>query len=351
MIKILFIGQFPPPEGGVTILVKCLYDELKLRSDIQLDFIDIAQPRQRFNNVYWPKFVDNVIAVLIFCFQILIKTKRVDLISLHVSTDKLYLYGIISLFAAYLFNKKIIVRKFGGTDYNIYGFLKKSITKFVLKKSDVYLCETKQLIQIAIKDKIKNVYWFPNHRKLPDIGHIPFRNNCLKGVFLGLVTEEKGILDLCKAAELSKCLHIDIFGSLGSDINLDFFKKYSFCSYKGVLAQSDVFTILKDYDVLILPSYREGYPGVIIEAIASGLPVIVSNLPNIIEMLDGKAGIFVEPGNICDLTEAIKNIHYDVKLYRDLQLEAKCQSYFFSSVYWSDFFIKISNDLIFPGYD
>lgn len=111
-----------------------------MRSNIQLDFIDIAQPRQRFNNVYWPKFVDNVIAVLIFCFQI-IKTKRVDLISLHVSTDKLYLYGIISLFAAYLFNKKIIVKKFGGTDYNIYGFLKKSITKFVLKKSDVYLCE------------------------------------------------------------------------------------------------------------------------------------------------------------------------------------------------------------------
>jgi glycosyltransferase involved in cell wall biosynthesis len=65
------------------------------------------------------------------------------------------------------------------------------------------------------------------------------------------------------------------------------------------------------YDVLILPSHREGYPGVIIEALSVGLPIIATNLDGIKEMIDEKCAIFIHPNNPDEICDALSSINIE----------------------------------------
>ncbi|OQX73463.1 MAG: hypothetical protein B6D59_05645, partial [Campylobacteraceae bacterium 4484_4] len=64
---------------------------------------------------------------------------------------------------------------------------------------------------------------------------------------------------------------------------------------------------IQQYDVLVLPSYREGYPGVIIESFMAGRPVLSTTLPSVKEMVEEKkTGFLVEPGNSTALAEGFR---------------------------------------------
>ena len=59
---------------------------------------------------------------------------------------------------------------------------------------------------------------------------------------------------------------------------------------------------------LILPSeWYEGFPLVLVEALAHGLPVLASNLGSMVDIIeDGKTGLLFEPGNVEDLATKLK---------------------------------------------
>ena len=59
--------------------------------------------------------------------------------------------------------------------------------------------------------------------------------------------------------------------------------------------RADVDALLRAADVLLLPSFREGLPGVILEALASGVPVLASDLPSLRELAGQLAGITLLP--------------------------------------------------------
>ncbi len=68
---------------------------------------------------------------------------------------------------------------------------------------------------------------------------------------------------------------------------------------------SNIACYLQALDFCVLPSYSEGFPNVIVESMACGVPPIASDVGDIRSMIDGN-GWLVEPGNINSLTLAIE---------------------------------------------
>jgi len=76
---------------------------------------------------------------------------------------------------------------------------------------------------------------------------------------------------------------------------------------------------LKNFDIFVLPSLKEGLPYVILEAGLAGLPVIASNVGGIPEIIEnGKEGLLVPPANPEELAVAIKKLIEDKTLRENL---------------------------------
>ncbi len=76
--------------------------------------------------------------------------------------------------------------------------------------------------------------------------------------------------------------------------------------------------------VLVLPSYMENNPNVIMEALVVGIPVVAYNVGGIPDLIEsGYNGYLVEPGNINELAEKIEKIIADPLLFERLSHNAK----------------------------
>ena len=131
--------------------------------------------------------------------------------------------------------------------------------------------------------------------------------------FVGRITRDKGINELLKA-----------FFSLKSDANLLLIGRFEHEEDldQGLLTTAkedkkicfhDAVTNIEEYyaaiDVLVLPSYREGFGNVIIEAGAVGTPAIVSNIPGPIDtIIQNETALVVPVKDVHALTESLEQI-------------------------------------------
>ena len=136
----------------------------------------------------------------------------------------------------------------------------------------------------------------------------------LNFVFLGDISKPKGVWWLMETCTENKLdwegkIKIKLAGkgeilSLLQDIEKNDLEKIM--EYVGWISGDEKEQMLKTSDVFILPSYNEGLPISILEAMSYSLPVISTNVGGIPEIVEQhKNGILVEPGNSEQLTEAI----------------------------------------------
>jgi glycosyltransferase involved in cell wall biosynthesis len=129
-------------------------------------------------------------------------------------------------------------------------------------------------------------------------------------LFIGRLIRDKGILEYLKACELIKqtypevrCLLVGPYDSNPSSIKaktLDHYVKNGIIEYFG--EQSDVRPYISQCSVFVLPSYHEGTPKTILEAMAMGRPIITTNAPGCREtVLDSINGYLVKTHDQFDI--------------------------------------------------
>lgn len=108
--------------------------------------------------------------------------------------------------------------------------------------------------------------------------------------------------------------------------------------FMGGMKHYDAMSVLAESSILVLPSYTEGFPNVVLEGMALGRAVIATSVGAIPEMLSGGAGVLVPPKNISELSRALNLLIHNpercVKMGK-IALEKAEMNYSLSSVFAS----------------
>jgi glycosyltransferase involved in cell wall biosynthesis len=335
MKSILLIGPLenkkdPTKTGGIVVLFKDLLSQFKLRN---IDFMVIDTNKANYLNI--------LLALFAIYFKIVFLSFKASHLSLHgTAKDYIFIAPLVVMLSK-MQGKKCSLRKFAGDFnkiYNTSNILKKKLIEVSLKNSNMNFFETRYLVDFFAPFNT-NTFWFPNVRKNQVSSNTRVFQK--KFVFISQLFASKGVDEILKASNLlSDEYTIDLYGPLHNTYTHSYFDGYR-ANYKGSLKPDQVLSILEQYDVLLLPTYYpgEGYPGIIIEALSSGKPVIVTDLPSIQEMVDENCAIFVKPKNTEDIIHAILKFNNDNYLsYSQNALSAFKQ---FDSDIQTDHFIKI----------
>jgi len=143
-------------------------------------------------------------------------------------------------------------------------------------------------------------------------------------LFLSRILYDKGIYELVQAMEMlyqnKKKYNLVVAGEIDSGnpraVSKDWIikkSKLSFIDWAGYV--ENVVELLSKVDVVVLPSYREGVPHSLIEALAMGLPVITTDTPGCRVVVDHNLnGIIVQPRDPKSLYEAMLKLAIDSSL-------------------------------------
>jgi glycosyltransferase involved in cell wall biosynthesis len=149
-------------------------------------------------------------------------------------------------------------------------------------------------------------------------------------VFVGRLVGDKGINELIEAFEGidNKNAKLLLVGSFENE--LDPLEKETLSTIKtnpniiSVGYQTDVRAYFAISDALAFPSYREGFPNVVMQAGAMGLPSIVTDINGCNEIIEeGTNGIIIPPKDVVALKNAMLEMIENKELYNHLKSNAR----------------------------
>ncbi len=151
-------------------------------------------------------------------------------------------------------------------------------------------------------------------------------------VFMGWVEPNKGVMDLVEAVNRFRGNLQDVkFVVCGRGSSLDTMQRRIAdldltprFEFRGWVSGEAKFEVIRHADLFVLPSYREGVPNTLVEAMAAGRPVLstrVGGTPELVQ--DGESGRLVDAGDIEALGEALVELCHDSALRRRLGVQAR----------------------------
>ena len=169
-------------------------------------------------------------------------------------------------------------------------------------------------------------------------------------VFVGRIVSDKGINELIKAfselqtAENNELTGIKLLLVGGLESDLDPLNPETLAEInqnKDIISagfQQDVRPFFAISDALAFPSYREGFPNVVMQAGAMGLPSIVSDINGCNEIIiEGEKGLIIPSKNVEKLKEKMLTLAKDKNLYTKLKGNSRrmIENRYEQSVVWN----------------
>ena len=352
-MKVCMVGHFPPHLGGISSYTYLLAKELKARGD---EVYVLTYPHEKIGDIKdIPVFTAptlNIKGLRGFLFSVsanfklinIVRKYKIDLIHAHYIMPP----GLISVFCGMLLGVRTAITIHGSDIFVLArNPLLQSLIKFILKKADYVFVVSDSLKNEVLKlgiegmeDKLSVTYNTVDIKRFnPDKMtnfkeemHIDPEKPVI--LFVGNLVWQKGVEFLIRAKEfLNEDAVIVIVG--GGPLFEELKGIVEFEDINDVIftgARDDVDKIMPAADVFVLPSVSESFGIVILEAMASGKPVVATNVGGIPEIVNDETGIIVRPEDPVALAEAIDKILKDKELQKRFSKAAREQVLPYTSV-------------------
>lgn len=313
-LKILMLGASLEQNGGIATVEKLMLKHAT--GNVEFQHITSHDEGTIFHRI---KVFSKAFAALLWNLV----TSKTDIIHVHISDGGSLVRKAIIATTALIFNKPVLMHAHGAEFQVTYSKLPKLaqlVFSKIFRRCDDFIVLSKTWQEYYINNlglNEKQVIVLPNPTELP--AQIPNRTNTssIKFGFFGRVGSRKGTFDLIKAfAEIPQSLKQGCELIIAGDGDIEearrLVENLNLTNHVQLLGWIDSQTrdkLLANIDVFVLPSYNEGLPMALLEAMGWGLPAIVTPVGGIPELITSTLnGLLVTPGDIQQLSSAMEEL-------------------------------------------
>lgn len=312
MKRILMIGpDIEKAKGGMATVEKQILYSKELGKNYKIDFF----PSYADGNSLYRLFFS---AKQFMKFTLCRMASKYDIVHFHMASN-------MSTYRKMAYGKLL---KKAGKEYIIHFHAAEYLDFFShqdgdnQKRIEEFFKEAKCVIALSQR-------WKKDLMSILDIENIKVVENCIDAeyfskaisdtqrerttfLYLGIVSERKGMWDVVKAVENLCKIRTDFLVLVAGNGEIERLKKLihekDISKYFQILGWVDMegkLEALKKSQVLLLPSYNEGLPMSILEAMAAGKIIISSTVGAIPEVIKSENGFLITPGDVKGLTECM----------------------------------------------
>ncbi len=329
-LKLLLVAPVPPPYGGIANWVVLMKKYLSDKEEVELvDIVNIA-PKQRGldGRTLYDRIIEQGLQMLQLRSQIkeIIQEKKPTVV--HITTS-----GQLAIIRDIFFLKLLKQKKIRSVYHIHFGRIaeiaERNTFEWKLLKRALRLAT----VVIAIDQKTQSIFekqllmnksiLVANPFITKDVEKHTNTTTSKTIMFLGWCVKTKGIEELLSAWIDIESNYSDwqlkIVGPYDQDYKEKLVKKYTSNSiiFEGEKEHEEALDILSKSGIFILPSYTEGFPNAVLEAMALRKPIIATDVGAISDMLSEECGIVIRPRDAEVVKKAL------IKLLDDEQLRKK----------------------------
>ncbi len=321
-MRVVMIGADRSVHGGVSAVVNNYYKE-KLYKKTDLKYIGTMVDGSKARKLF--RAVSSYL-------RFLIELPRMDILHVNMAADASFYRKKIFIDTAYFFHKRILIHEHGGDFENFY--YKKSNDKGrrmiskTLNKAQIFVALSKEWADFfaPIADKTK-IMILENAVPLYDSAKTSYEDHSL--LFLGRLCREKGIAELFEAVGAAAKEYPDIKLYLGgvwedNELKKQADKLGAYVEYLGWIDEKQKELYMEKASVFVLPSYFEGQPVSLLEAMSKGMAVISTNVGGILQIVDDRInGRLIPPKDVGALTDAVTELLGDNETKKRYGIDAR----------------------------
>jgi len=323
--KILVVGSSLQDMGGIVTVIA------NIEKSIIADMYSLKRVETYISGNLIKRLSIFLSGFINFLFQITFN--RPEVVHIHMSNNgSFYRKSIIVLWTR-LFRVPSIIHVHASSfeEFYYHNKLQKKYIAYILNTTDKLIVlsnEWKIFFSTILSEKkievLNNgVFKIDSEKKV-------LHNRVPECLFLGRLGERKGTYDLLKSIKELKNRNVQAKFLLAGDGEISKVKRiideYNIEDYVEILGwigKEEKERLFKKVDILVLPSYNEGLPMAILEAMNYSLPIISTKVGGIPEVIKNKEnGFIIDPGNIDALTSSLQALITD----KDLRYQVGCRN-------------------------
>lgn len=323
-MKVCMIVPKEDVKGGIATVVNG-YRKYGLGKDCEISFVESYCDGNK-----WEKLWKALSGYFKFCIELFFR--KPDIVHVHSSFGPSFYRKMPFIYLSKIIGIKLINHIHGAEFDDFYTHAserKRSLIRKVYDKCDVLIVLSDEwkirISQIVEKKKIQVV---ENYCHIPEMKKCERKNQIL---FLGEIGERKGCYDIPEIYQkiMEQCGNITlIMAGAGEEAHVkSMFQERNVLHnvmFPGWIRGDEKEKLLQQSKFFLFPSYNEGMPMAVLEAMAYGMGIVTSNvggIPKLIE--DGINGYLCNPGDVSDISKKMISLIENEERYEKCSTSAR----------------------------